>query len=69
MADRNVLDFRAQAEQMMRIIDARLKTGQERAAIEFLILKFKALYEQGVASGRLYEKEGIFPYTPFTEER
>lgn len=67
MADRNVLDFRAQAEQMMRIIEARVKVGQRAAAIEFLILKFKALYEQGVSSGRLYEKEGIYPYTPFSE--
>jgi hypothetical protein len=67
MADRNVLDFRAQAEQMLRIIEARLEVGQQNAAIEFLILKFKALYEQGVASGRLYEKEGIFPYTPFND--
>jgi hypothetical protein len=66
MADRNVLDFRAQAEQMMKIIESRLP-NQRAAAIEFLILKFKALYEQGVASGRLYEKEGIFPYSPFQE--
>lgn len=69
MADRNVLDFRAQAEQMMRIIEARLQIGQRHAAVEFLILKFKALYEQGVSSGRIYEKEGIFPYTPFSEDR
>lgn len=68
MADRNILDFRAQAEQMMRIIEARLKVGQRHTAIEFLVLKFKALYEQGVASGRLYEKEGVYPYTPFTED-
>ncbi len=68
MADRNVLDFRAQAEQMMRIIESRLQVGQRNAAIEFLILKFKALYEQGVSSGRLYENQGIFPYSPFSEE-
>ncbi len=67
MADRNVLDFRAQAEQMMRIIETRIEAGQRNAAIEFLILKFKALYEQGVSSGKLYENEGIFPYTPFSE--
>ena len=67
MADRNVLDFRAQAEQMMRIVESRLQVGQRNAAIEFLILKFKALYEQGVSSGRLYENQGIFPYTPFEE--
>lgn len=67
MADRNVLDFRTQAEQMMRIIETRLAVGQRNAAVEFLILKFKALYEQGVGSGRLYEKEGVYPYTPFTE--
>lgn len=68
MADRNVLDFRAQAEQMMRIIEARLETNQRQTALEFLILKFKALYEQGVASGRLYEKEGIYPFTPFHDD-
>lgn len=68
MADRNVLDFRAQAEQMMRIIESRLQVGQRNSAIEFLILKFKALYEQGVSSGRLYENQGIFPYSPFSED-
>lgn len=67
MADRNVLDFRAQAEQMLRIVEARLNAGQQNAAVELLILKFKALYEQGVLSGRLYEKEGIYPYTSFNE--
>lgn len=69
MTDRNVLDFRAQAEQMMRIIESRMSANQQQAAIEFLILKFKALYEQGVASGRLYEKEGVYPYTPFHEDQ
>ncbi len=68
MTDRNVLDFRAQAEQMMRIIESRLEANQAQAATEFLILKFKALYEQGVASGRLYEKEGLYPYTAFQED-
>ncbi len=68
MSDRNVLDFRAQAEQMMRIIESRLQVGQRNSALEFLILKFKALYEQGVSSGRLYENQGIFPYTPFSDD-
>lgn len=58
----NILDFRAQAEQMLRIIEARLKVGQRAAALEFLILKFKALYEQGVISGKRYEDEGTFPF-------
>lgn len=69
MANRNVLDFRAQAEQMIRIIESRLEANQRQAALEFLILKFKALYEQGVASGRLYEKEGLYPYTPFLDDQ
>lgn len=68
MSDRNVLDFRAQAEQMMRIIESRIQVGQRNSALEFLILKFKALYEQGVSSGRLYENQGIFPYTPFSDD-
>ncbi len=68
MANKNVLDFRAQAEQMMRIVEARLDLGQKDMALELMVLKFKALYEQGVASGRLYEKEGIYPYNPFQED-
>ncbi len=63
MAEKQVLDFRQQAEQMVQIIEGRLKIGQRAAAVEFLILKFKALFEQGVAGGRRYEKEGIYPYT------
>ncbi|HKY69333.1 MAG TPA: hypothetical protein VJ205_00385 [Gammaproteobacteria bacterium] len=69
MTDRRVLDFRAQAEQMMRIVETRLQHNQRQAALEFMILKFKALYEQGVVSGQLYEKEGIYPYTPMQTER
>lgn len=65
MTDRNILDFRAQAEQMIAIIEARLDNNQRNAALELLILKFKALYEQGVAGGRLYEKEGVYPFTAF----
>lgn len=65
MADRNVLDFKAQAEKMIRIIESKLALGQHQAALELLTLKFKALYEQGVIGGTQYEKEGIFPYTPF----
>lgn len=68
MANKNVLDFRAQAEQMMKIAESRLKQGQRQMAVDFMVLKFKALYEQGVASGRLYEKEGIYPYTPFHKD-
>lgn len=69
MADQNVLDFRQQADQMMRIVEGRLAIGQRQAAVEFLILKFKALYEQGVISGRLYEKEGVYPYTSMDDEQ
>ena len=67
MSNLNVLDFRQQAEQMLKIVEARLNTNQRDNAIDFLVLKFKALYEQGVASGRLYETEGVFPYTPFQD--
>lgn len=63
MSNNMILDFRAQADQMMRIIESRLRTGQKQAATEFLVLKFKALYEQGVTAGRLYEREGVYPYT------
>lgn len=63
MSSNMILDFKAQADQMMRIIESRLRTGQKQAASEFLVLKFKALYEQGVTAGRLYEKEGVYPYS------
>ncbi len=69
MPDPSTLDFRGQAEQMMRIIEGRLHIGQRQAALEFLILKFKALYEQGVISGRQYEKEGIYPYTSIDDDQ
>lgn len=62
MLDNRILDFPAQAEQIMQIIESRLKQGDREAAIQYLIFKFKSLYEQGVANGRLYEKEGVFPY-------
>jgi hypothetical protein len=58
----SLLDFRTQAEQMLRIIETRTQAGQRAAALEFLILKFKALYEQGILSGRRYETQGTFPY-------
>lgn len=56
------LDFHAQAEQMLNIIEPRINAGQKQAALNFLILKFKSLYEQGISNGRLYEREGIYPY-------
>ena len=63
MADRNILDFRAQAEQMIRFIENKLELGQRQSALELINLKFKLIYEQGVMEGQLYEKEGESPYT------
>ena len=57
-----ILDFNTQAEQLLQLIETRLKSGNREAALQYLIFKFKALYEQGVSSGRLYEREGTFPY-------
>lgn len=57
-----ILDFNTQAEQLLQLIEARLKSGNREAAAQYLVFKFKALYEQGVSSGRLYEREGTFPY-------
>lgn len=69
MADKNVLDFQSQSEQMIEIIQERLNLGQSKFATDLLVLKFKALYELGVASGRLYEKEGVYPFeSAFTRE-
>ena len=63
MADRNILDFRAQAEQMIRFIENKLELGQRQSALELINLKFKLIYEQGVMQGQLYEKEGESLYT------
>lgn len=57
-----ILDFNAQAEQMMQIIESRLAIGNREAGHQYLVFKFKNLYEQGVANGRLYEREGAYPY-------
>lgn len=57
-----ILDFETQADQLLELIESRLQSGHRDAALQYLIFKFKSLYEQGVASGRLYEKEGVFPY-------
>jgi hypothetical protein len=55
-------DFREEANKMLRIIESRICSGHRKSALEFLILKFKALYEEGVRSGRHYEKDGIYPF-------
>ena len=63
MPQKNILDFKAQAAQMLHILEENLKSGDAESAQQLLILKFKSLYEIGVASGKLYEREGIYPYT------
>lgn len=62
MVDNRTLDFNTQAEQLLQIIEARLQVGHRDSAVQYLNFKFKSLYEQGVANGRLYEREGIYPY-------
>lgn len=62
MAKNSILDFNAQADQMMEIIESRMKAGKKDAATQFLVLKFKTLFEQGVASGREWERRGVSPY-------
>lgn len=64
MTDRNVLDFPLQAEQMLRIIEDKLNSGQRTMAAELLVLKFKILFEQGVASGKAWAEEGTYPFDP-----
>jgi hypothetical protein len=63
MPQRNTLDFKAQAAQMLHILEENLKLSDTDSAKQILVLKFKSLYEIGVASGRLYEREGVYPYT------
>ena len=63
MPQKNTLDFKAQATQMLHILEESLKLGDTESAKHLLVLKFKSLYEIGVASGRLYEREGVYPYT------
>lgn len=62
MLENRILDFKSQAEQLLEIIETRLAINQRDAALQYLIFKFKSLYEQGVANGRLYEREGTYPY-------
>ncbi len=57
-----ILDFEAQAEQMLKIIEQRLDDNNRDTATQILMLKFKSLYEQGVVSGKRYVKEGIYPF-------
>lgn len=65
---KRILDFELQAEQMLEIIEQRLKNKEKEAAKQFLILKFKSLYEQGVAGGKLYAREGVSPFMSIDEE-
>ena len=62
MIEDRILDFNSQAEQLLDIIESRLKVGHRDAALQYLVFKFKTLYEQGVANGRRYEREGAYPY-------
>lgn len=57
-----LLNFKEQAEQLLQIIETRLSVGQKEAARDYLAFKFQSLYEQGVANGRRYERDGTFPY-------
>jgi len=57
-----ILDFKAQSEQLLSLIESRIKSGHRDAALQYLEFKFKSLYEQGVIAGRRYETEGEFPY-------
>lgn len=63
MPSKSKLDFKTQAEQMLHILEERLQVGDLESAKQLLIIKFKNLYELGVSSGRLYEREGVYPYT------
>ena len=62
------VDFRAQADQMIQLIEAKLETHQRIIALEFMVSKFKTLFEQGISSGRRYEREGIYPYPSLNTE-
>lgn len=62
MAHGSILDFEAQAEQLMRIIEPQLASGNRDAAKKLVELKLKSIFEQGVSSGRLYEREGVYPF-------
>lgn len=57
-----ILDFEAQSEQMMNIIEQRLKDNNREGAKQILMLKFKSLYEQGVVGGKRYAREGVYPF-------
>lgn len=60
-----MIDFRSQAHQMMDLIETKLESKQRMMAIEFIALKLRAVFEEGVAKGRKYEREGVYPYPSF----
>ena len=57
-----LLDFEAQSEQLLKLLEDRIQSGHRDAAVQYLAFKFKTLYEQGVANGRSYERDEEFPY-------
>lgn len=63
-----ILDFEAQAEQMLDIIEQRLKERDKSTAIKLMVLKLKSLYEQGVASGKRYAREGVSPFMSMDDD-
>ena len=56
-------DFRSQATQMLELIESKLESHQRTVTIEFIALKLRAVFEEGVAKGRRYEREGEYPYS------
>lgn len=60
--ENRILDFDTQAKKILALVEARLNSGHRDAALQYLTFKFKTLYEQGVANGKSYERDGVFPY-------
>ncbi|PCH57061.1 MAG: hypothetical protein COC15_01890 [Legionellales bacterium] len=65
MKDSSILDFKSQAE---LILDFLKENNNPATARELLVLKLKTMYQHGVAAGRLYENEGVYPYMDATKK-
>lgn len=63
----HVLDFNAQAEQMMQIIESRLANGNRDAGHQYLGFKLQSLYAQGFADGKAYKHKGAYADLDYTE--
>ena len=62
MSSKNLLDLFEQSELLLDLMSEKIQSGNKQSAINLLAIKLKNTYETGVNDGRLYEREGVFPF-------